>query len=77
MNFLKKLIRTKPLNTKQCPAGLSARILPHCPHKHSWETLEMGENPTQHPKNVLIYSTRKVSLMKFTSSTIKSVIPSP
>ena len=50
MTYLKELIETKFLNTKQCPAGLSPRIIPHCSPKHSWETLEMGENPTQQPK---------------------------
>ena len=49
----KKLIGTKFLSTKQYPAGLSPKIIPHCPLRHSWETLEMGENPTQQPK---IYS---------------------
>ena len=49
----KKLIGTKFLSTKQYPAGLSPKIIPHCLLKHSWETLEMGENPTQQRK---IYS---------------------
>ena len=31
MNYLKKLVGTKFLNTKQCPTGLSPRIMPHCP----------------------------------------------
>ena len=29
MTNLKKLIETKLRNTKQCPAGLSPRIIPH------------------------------------------------
>ena len=29
MTYLKKLDGTKTLNTKQCPAGLSPRIIPH------------------------------------------------
>ena len=49
--YLKKLVGTKSLNTKRCPAGLSPRIIPHvspfvpkmfpplmllcCPH-HVW-----------------------------------------
>ena len=28
MTYLKKLIGTEPLNTKQCPAGFSPRIIP-------------------------------------------------
>ena len=53
MAFLKKLLGTKSLNTKQCPTGLSPKIISHYPHKHLWETLAMGTNPTQQPK---IYS---------------------
>ena len=53
MTYLKKLIETKSLNVKQCPSGLSPRIIPHYPRKHLWETLGMGKNPTQQPK---IYS---------------------
>ena len=64
MTYLKKRIGTKFVNTKQCPAGLSPRIIPNCPPKTF-----MG--------NVLIYPTRKFPIMKFTSSAIKSVIPSP
>ena len=51
--YLKKFIRTKCLDTKQCPAGLSPRIIPHCPPKRLWETLGMRMNHTQQPK---IYS---------------------
>ena len=50
MTNLKKLIGTKSLNTKQSPAGLSPRIIPHYPPKPVWETLGMGENPSQQPK---------------------------
>ena len=51
MTYLKKLIGTKSLNTEQCPAGLSPRIIPHyLPPKHLWETLGMGKNLTQQPK---------------------------
>ena len=53
MMYLKKLVETKSLSTKQCPAGSSPRIIPHYPPKHLWETLGMGEYPTQQPK---IYS---------------------
>ena len=33
--------------------------------------------PPKHSKNLLIYPTRKISSIKFTSSVVKSVIPSP
>ena len=51
--YLKKLVGTKPLNIKQCPAGLSPRVIPRHHLKHLWETMEMGKNSTQQPK---IYS---------------------
>ena len=38
MNYLKKIIGTKSLNTKQCLAGLSPRIIPDYSPKHLWET---------------------------------------
>ena len=50
VTYLKKFIGTKSLDTKQCPAGLSLRIIPHYPPKHLWETLGMGKNHTQEPK---------------------------
>ena len=53
MNYLKKFIRTKSLDTKQCPPGLSTRSKPHYPPKHLWEILGMGKNHTQQPN---IYS---------------------
>ena len=53
MTYLKKLVGTKSLNTKQCPGRLSPRIISHYPPKHLWETLGMRENSTQHPN---IYS---------------------
>ena len=37
----------------------------------------MGENPTQQPKNLLNYPTKKISFIKFTSSAFKYVIFSP
>ena len=37
----------------------------------------MGENPTQEPKNLLNYPTKKISFIKFTSSAFKYVISSP
>ena len=48
--YLKKLVGNKFLITKQCPAGLSTRIIPHYLPKNLWETLRMGKNPTQQPK---------------------------
>ena len=40
MIYLKKLDRTKTLNTKQCPAGLSPRIIPHItPFLPKWPLL--------------------------------------
>ena len=53
MTCLITFVGTKSLNTKQCPEGLSLRIIPHYLRKHLWETLGMGKNPTQQPK---IYS---------------------
>ena len=50
MTYLKKFVGTKSLNTNQCPAGLSPRIIPQYPRKHLWETLRMERNPTQQPK---------------------------
>ena len=38
--------KTKSLNTKQCPAGVS----PYYPHKHLWIILGMGEILSQQPK---------------------------
>ena len=53
MTYLKKLVGTKSVNKKQCPAGLSPRIICHYPHKHLWKSLAMKKNPTQQLK---IYS---------------------
>ena len=63
MTYLKKLTRTISLDTKQCPAGMG----------------NSGDVEKSHPtaKNLLISPTRKILLNKFTSSAIKSVIPSP
>ena len=62
MTYLEKLVGTKSLNTKQCPAGLSPQKIPHYLPEHFWETLGMRENPTQRP---------------FTYFAIKSVFSSP
>ena len=62
MAYLKKLIGIKSLNTKQCLAGLS----PRCCFE-SYQTA----------KTLLIFWTRQVPFNRFTSSSIKSVIPSP
>ena len=69
---LKKLISNKSFNTKQCPAGLSPRII----------FLNLYRKPRgwgKIPDNIflhLIFPTRKMLLNKITSFTIKSVIPS-
>ena len=88
MTYLKKLIRTKSLNTKSCLAGLSSRIihtvspfLPKnplpmmllcCPQQvwtvspsseSFWQTLGMGENPTQQTKIYLSLSPGKSFLI--------------
>ena len=47
MNYLKKLVETKSINTKQCAARLSPRIISHCDTKVLLETLGMGKNPSQ------------------------------
>ena len=46
MTNLRKVIGTEHLNTKQCPAGLSFRIIPHYCPKRLQETLRMEENPS-------------------------------
>ena len=63
MTCLITFVGTKSLNTKQCPEGLSLKIIPHYLRKHLWETLGMGKNPTQQPKNLLISPTRKTHLI--------------
>ena len=50
MNNLENLTRIKSLNTKQCPAGLSPRIMLHYSPKPLWETLGIVENPSQQQK---------------------------
>ena len=50
MAYLKNLVGSKSFNTKQCPAGLSPRIIPYYPHKPLLETPGMRENPTKRPK---------------------------
>ena len=73
----KKLIGNKSLDTKQYPAGLSSRII-HYPHQPSWEALGMGENSSQQQKMYSFFSPEISFLLnKFTSSSIKSVSPSP
>ena len=63
MTYLQRLVGTKFLNTKQCPAGLSPRIIPHFLLKPSWETLRMGENPTLQPKIYSFPLTKKSPLI--------------
>ena len=47
INYLKKLVGTKSVNTKQCAARLSPRIIFHCDTKFLLETLGMDKNPSQ------------------------------
>ena len=63
MTYLERLVGTKFLNTKQCPAGLSPRIIPHFLPKPSWEILRMGENPTLQPKIYSFPLTKKSPLI--------------
>ena len=65
MTYLKNLVGTKSLNTKQFPAALSPRIIPHYPlsPKHLWKTLGMGKNPTQQPKIYLFPTSQKFLLI--------------
>ena len=74
MTNLKKVIGTKSLHTKQCPAGLSLRTILHYPSKAFWKTLRMGGKSKPSVKHLLIFVTRKVLLSKFTYSAIKRVI---
>ena len=73
MTKLKKLIGNKSVNTKQCPAGLSPRIIHLNLYGKPWD----GEEYWPTAKNLLISTSRKILLDKFTPSTMKSVIPSP
>ena len=63
MTYLKKLIGTISLNTTQFPAELSLRIIPRYPPKYLWETLGIGENPTQRPKIYSFPPTEKFPLI--------------
>ena len=75
MSHLKKLIRTVSLNTKQCLVGLPPQLYHITPKTFMGN---LGDVEESHPKAkcLLIYSTRKIPFNKFTSSAIKSVIPS-
>ena len=59
MTNLKKLIGNKSPNTKQCPAGLSPRIIP----KTLLETLGMEENISQQSKTYSFLLSEKSSLI--------------
>ena len=71
--YLKNFIGNESLNTKQCPAGLHLRITPLNFYGKHWGWRRIQANS----KNLLISPTRKILLNKFTSSTIKSFVPSP
>ena len=74
MANLKKLIGTKSFNTKQCPAGLSHRIVRHYPLELLWKTLGY-EEVSQPTRNKLVtFLTRKIVFNKFKCSAIKNVI---
>ena len=73
MTNLKELIANISLNKKQCPAGLSPRIIPLNIYRKPWEWGRY--QPTA--KNLLIFPTRKIFINKFTSFAIKSFILSP
>ena len=49
ITYLKKLVGIISLITKQCPARLSPKFIPHYPLKHLREIKGMGKKPTQQP----------------------------
>ena len=63
MNYLKKFLGTKSLDTKQCAGGLSFGIISHYPPKSLSETLGMGKNKSQQPKILLLSPTSKNPLI--------------
>ena len=64
INNLKKLIGTKPLIQNSVRrTGLSSRIIPHYPPKPLWETLGMGENPSQQQNIYSFFSSEKSSIV--------------
>ena len=75
----KSSIKIYSLNPKQCPAGLSPRIIcsthevwtdPLSPEP-LWETLRMGKNPTQKPKIYPFAPSEKSSLLDLNLSLLK------
>ena len=77
LSNLKKLIGNKSLNTKkQCPAGLSSRIIPLNLYGKPCGWGRISAN-SQKFINFPHFSNLIILLNKFTSSTIKSFIPSP
>ena len=73
MANLKKLIGNKYLNRKQCPAGLSPRIISLHLYGKLWG---WGRIPANN-QILLIFPTSKILLDKLSFSTIKSVIFHP
>ena len=73
MTNWRNLVGNKSLNIKQCPARLPLRILPLNHYGKHWGWGRIPANS----QNLLISPTRKILLNKFTSSTIKSFVPSP
>ena len=50
MAYLKNLLGTKYVNTKQCQQDYLLELYPIIPSKFLWEKLGIGENPTQQAK---------------------------
>ena len=76
MTNLEKLVRSKSLNTKQCPAGLPSRIIPLNLYGKPCGWGRISAN-SQKFINFPNFSNLIILLNKFISSTIKSCIPSP
>ena len=70
---LKYFTGNKSLSKKQCPAELSPRIIPLNIYGKPWGWGRIPANSQKFSN----FPTRKILLNKFTSSTVKSVIPSP
>ena len=77
MNYLKKLVGTKSLNTNQFPAGLSPTIIHHFTPKTFMGNPRDGGKSHPTAINLVIPSTRNIPLSKLTSSAIKSAILFP
>ena len=74
MTYLKKFVGTKSLDTKQCLAGLSLRIIPYYPSKHLRKILGMGKSHIQQPK-FTHFPHQEKPINKFTSLVILIILP--